>query len=290
MSDFDPVAFKETTRRQWDAVAERWDAWGPFIERWLGPATERMFDLAEIGAGQRVLIVAGGSGREALTAARRVGPEGAVLTTDFSAALTEIARAHAVEAGLPQIEARALDGEALDLDGAGFDAALSRVGLIFFPDQLEGLRRQIAALRPGGRVGAVVYASAEECRFFSDPVKIIRAHADLPPPAPGQPGPFSLGAPGRIEALFEQAGLVEVRAEKIPSPVRMASAAECLRFEQESFGALHQMLGALDAAAKQAAWDAVGRALAAFETRAGAADGLAFEGPCVMIAAVGRKP
>ncbi|MGF1562256.1 MAG: class I SAM-dependent methyltransferase [Geminicoccaceae bacterium] len=284
MPQFDPVAFKAGTHDQWNNVAEKWDAWGPLIETWLGPATERMLDMAEIGEGARVLHVAGGSGHEAMHTARRVGPSGYVLVTDFSERLIELAEANIKAAGHANIEARVMDGEDLHLPGESFDAVVSRVGLIFFPDQIGSVRQQIAATRHGGHVGAVVYATAEECRFFSDPVGIIRRHAELGPPLPGQPGPFSLGAPGKIEALFEEAGLVDVKAEKIVSPLKMASAAECLRFEQESFGALHQMLSKLDDAGKQAAWDEVAAALRAFET----ADG--FEGPCTMIAAIGRKP
>jgi hypothetical protein len=70
---------------------------------------------------------------------------------------------------------------------------------------------------------------------------------------------------------------------KVDAPVILESAAECLRFEQESFGALHQMLGKLDDAAKAAAWAEVGEKLAAFESNG------KFKGPCVMIAAVGRR-
>lgn len=62
------------------------------------------------------------------------------------------------------------------------------------------------------------------------------------------------------------------------------AAAEFLRFEQESFGALHQMLANLGDAEKKAAWDEVGQALTAFET------GERFEGPRTLIVAVGRKP
>jgi hypothetical protein len=114
-------------------------------------------------------------------------------------------------------------------------------------------------------------------------VSVIRRHAALPPPAPGQPGPFSLGAPGRIEELFAAAGLVDIQVRKVDAPVVLSSAAECLRFEQESFGALHQMLAKLDDAAKSAAWAEVGAKLVAFEKNG------RFEGPCVMLAAVGRR-
>lgn len=284
MTIFDAIAFKKTTHLQWNAVADRWNAWGPLLDSWLGPVSEALLDMANVGPGSRVLHVAGGSGQEALQSARRVGPSGYVETTDISEALTALANANLKAAGVRNAVARVTDGEGLAIIGEPFDAVLSRVGLIYFPDQLGAVKRQAAALRRGGYVGAIVYATAEECRFFSDAVGVIRRHAALPPPAPGQPGPFSLGTPGRIEELFEAAGLVDVQVRKINAPVVLPSAAECLRFEQESFGALHQMLGKLDDAAKAKAWTEVSEKLTAFETNG------RFEGPCAMIAAVGRRP
>lgn len=284
MTKFDPEAFKATTRDQWDAAAEAWNAWGPLLDRWLGPATEELMDMAGIAPGHRVLHVAGGSGQEALQSARRVGPGGRVLSTDLSERITAVARQNFAAAGLDWAEAAVADGESIEVGTAQFDAVLSRVGLIYFPDQAGALARQIAVLRPGGTVGALVYAEPEACRFFSDPVAVIRRHAGLPAPQPGQPGPFSLGAPGALEALFSGAGLEGIEVRRIEAPVLLASADECLRFERESFGALHQMLASLDDAARDAAWDDVAAALRAFETGAG------FAGPCTMLAAVGVKP
>ncbi|MGH7281675.1 MAG: methyltransferase type 11, partial [Polyangiaceae bacterium] len=62
------------------------------------------------------------------------------------------------------------------------------------------------------------------------------------------------------------------------------STGECLRFEQESFAALHQMLSSLDAAGRDAAWADVGKALAEFEQNSGK-----FVGPCELVIAVGTK-
>jgi hypothetical protein len=41
-------------------------------------------------------------------------------------------------------------------------------------------------------------------------VSIIRRRANLLAPLPGQPGPFSLGAPGVLEGEFRKAGFGEV--------------------------------------------------------------------------------
>lgn len=278
---FDPQKYKVTTREQWQAAAEAWHRWGPTLSRWLGPVTERMLDLARVGPGSRVLDVAAGAGEQTLTAARRVGPEGRVLATDISPRILEFAAQEARRAGLANVETRAMDGEALELPDASFDVVISRVGLIYFPDQQRALGEMRRVLVPGGRVAAIVYSTAANNEFFSVPVSIIRRRAELGPPLPGQPGPFSLGGPGVLEEAFRKAGFRDVQASLVPSPLRMPKAADCLRFAQESFGALHQMLAALDASAQRAAWDEIRTALTRFETSDG------FVGPCEMVVAVG---
>jgi len=112
---------------------------------------------------------------------------------------------------------------------------------------------------------------------------VIRRRANLPPPQPGQPGPFSLGGAGVLEDAFRKAGFREVASRLVAAPVRMTSAAECVRFEKESFGAPHQMLAGLDEAGGDAAWREIAQELAAFEGKEG------FEGPCKMVVAAGVK-
>ena len=58
------------------------------------------------------------------------------------------------------------------------------------------------------------------------------------------------------------------------APLRLPTAADCVRFERESFGALHQMLAGLDAGERERVWDDIESALRAYETDEG------FVGPC----------
>ena len=281
---FDPVRYKETTREQWQSAAEAWDRWGPTVGEWLGPATELMLDMAGVTAGSRVLDVAAGAGEQTITAARRVGSGGYVLATDISANILDYAARAASAAGLHNVETRVMDGENLEIEPESYDAALSRVGLIYFPDQhraLTGIRR---ALRPGGKFAAIVYTTPDKNGFFSIPVSIIRRRAQLPPPLPGQPGPFSLGAPGVLEEAYRRAGFTDIQTRVVSAPLRISTAADCVRFERESFGALHQMLASLDDVERQAAWDEIAAALRAFEHRDG------FEGPCELLVAAGTNP
>ena len=280
---FDPQAYKETTRRQWQEAAPAWDRSGAVIERWLGPATELMLDMAGIATGSAVLDVAAGAGGQSIAAARRVGPDGRVLATDIAPNLLDFAARRAREAGFDNVETAVLDGEHLDVDEASFDAVISRVGFIYFPDQQAALRGMRRALKPGGSLAGIVYSTAAANPFFSIPVSIIRRRAQLPPPAPGQPGPFSFGEPGVIEAAFGAAGFEQVVTRRVAAPLQLESAAECVRFEKESFGALHQMMAGLREQDRHEAWQEIEAELGQFET-----DGR-FEGPCELLIAAGIR-
>jgi ubiquinone/menaquinone biosynthesis C-methylase UbiE len=278
---FDPGAYKRTTREQWQTAAEPWYRWGPTLEDWLADATELMLDMARIGQGSRVLDVAAGAGGQTVAAARRAGPEGAVLATDISQNILDFAAQRALDEGLSNVATRVMDGEALEVEPASFDAVISRVGFIYFPDQQAAFAGMRRALKPGGRLAGVVYSTPEANAFFSIPVSIIRRRAALPAPLPGQPGPFSFGAPGALEAVYRDAGFNDIEVRRVAAPLRMPSAAECLRFERESFGALHQMMGSLSESERTDVWGEIEQELAQFET----ADG--FEGPCELMVSVG---
>jgi len=283
MASFDPEAYKRTTTEQWQSVAKAWNDWGPTLESWLGEATERMLDLAGIGPGSRVVDIAAGAGGQSLAAARRVGADGVVLATDISSNILEYAAAAARAEGLSNLETRVADGEDIDVEPEHFDAAISRLGLIFFPDRARALAGIRAALRPGGRLSAIVYTTADRNGFFSVPINLIRERAQLPPPAPGQPGPFSLGGPGVLQNELEAAGFTDVVVETIDAPLRMSSTAECLEFERDSFGALHQMLSGLEESERERAWQDIATALSAFETPDG------FVAPGELLVGAGTK-
>ena len=103
---FDPINYKKATRDQWQTAAEAWNRWGPFIDQWLGAATETMLDLSNVQSGSRVLDVAAGSGGQTLATARRVGPSGYVLATDISSNILDFAASNARAAGLTNVETR----------------------------------------------------------------------------------------------------------------------------------------------------------------------------------------
>jgi SAM-dependent methyltransferase len=284
MTNFDPVGYKRSTRDQWQAAAAAWRRWQPVIDGWLREGTDLMLDLAQVQAGDRVLDVAAGAGGQSFAAARRVGPKGEVLATDVAENLVRYLERDAAAAGLTQVRAAVMDGEDLRVPRGRFDAVICRLGLMYLPDREAALSGMGAALRPGGRLGAIVFSTPEANRFFSVPASIIRRAAQIPPPLPGQPGPFSLGTPDVLRHEIDAAGYVDVDVRALPAPLRLASATECVRFERESFGALHQMLAGLSVDAQAAVWREITDALTEFEGPDG------FVAPCELLVVAAATP
>jgi SAM-dependent methyltransferase len=242
-----------------------------------------MLNLAAVMPGDRVLDLAAGDGDQSLAAAKRVGPTGYVLATDLAPNLVAFAAQSARASGLENVEVQVMDGENLELEDTAFDAVISRLGLMYFPNLQRSLREIRRVLKPGGRVSVIVFSTPDQSPFFSIPVSIIRRHAQLPPPSPGRPGPFSLGAPGVLEEALLAGGFREVKTQSVSAPVRMASSAECLRWRQETSGTLQEMLADLDDSKRQEIWKEIGLEFKKFEGTNG------FESPCELVVAVGVK-
>lgn len=80
---FDPVKYKSTTHDQWQAAAEAWYRWSSTLHDWLGNATDKMLEMANITSGQRVLDIAAGAGEQSITVAEKVGPSATFLQLIF---------------------------------------------------------------------------------------------------------------------------------------------------------------------------------------------------------------
>lgn len=266
----DELAFKSAMRLQWDAAAPGWNTHTPKIRAWLGPATDAMLGMAGVVPGFRVLDVAAGAGDQTLAIAERVGPQGRVLATDLSPAIVALAGDNAARAGFANVQARVADGENLLVEAASFDAAVCRLGLMFFPDPLRGLREMHRALRPGGGACTMVFSSPERNPCLAILVSTALKHAGLPPRDPYLPGGLlSLGRPGRIDELFKAAGFRDVATTAIDAPFRLPSVESYLDFIRGSASPIQQILGRLDKGAAEAAWGEIEERLSAFMTPLG---------------------
>lgn len=283
-SPFDPVMFKAATREQWNQSAKGWNDKSTMIRDWLHDSTAAMIDMAGIKPGVRVLDVAAGAGDQTLDVASRVGASGSVLATDISPAILDYAMENARRAGHANVETKAVDGESLCISEATFDAAICRLGLMFFPDPTQGLREIFKALKAGGRACTMVFSSPDKNPCIAMLMQTALKYAGLPPRDPYQPGGLlSLGKPGLIDTLFRDAGFSEVATTKMPAPFPLASAKEYLDFIKTSAGPILQILGRLDETRQQSAWKEIEEKLGAFNTNDG------WVGPNELLLTVGRR-
>lgn len=277
--------FKTTVRTHWDAAAAGWDQHTPALHAWLCQATEAMIAMAGVQPGARVLDVAAGAGDQTLALAERVGPAGAVVAVDLSPALVALGEQRARRAGLAQVRWCVGDGEALPADASSFDAAVCRLGLMLFPDPLQGLRELHRVLRPGGRICTVVFAGPPRNPCITALTATALRHAGLPARDPFAPGSlFSLSRPGQLDRLCQEAGFCDVATTAMDAVFHMPGVDDYLAFVRSSASPVLQMLAGLDATAAQAAWDDIRQQLQAFSTATG------WAGPNELLLTAARKP
>jgi demethylmenaquinone methyltransferase / 2-methoxy-6-polyprenyl-1,4-benzoquinol methylase len=135
-------------RAMFDRIARVYDLMNSVMtaglhHRWR----ERAADLAALEPGGRALDVACGTGDLAIELARRVGPDGTVVGSDFSDPMLDVARRKSADV-------RWEWGNALELPypDDGFDAATVGFGARNFSDLDRGLAEMARVVRPGGRV------------------------------------------------------------------------------------------------------------------------------------------
>jgi demethylmenaquinone methyltransferase/2-methoxy-6-polyprenyl-1,4-benzoquinol methylase len=138
-------------RAMFDRIAGLYDVMNSVMtaglhHRWR----ERAADLAALRPGDRALDVATGTGDLALELARRVGPGGEVVGSDFSEGMLDVARRKGASAANVRWEqANAL---ALPYGDGEFAAATVGFGARNFSDLGRGLAEMARVVRPGGRV------------------------------------------------------------------------------------------------------------------------------------------
>ncbi len=255
------------TDHPWDEAAEGWNRHGPLVSEWLRDATRAMLDAARIGSGSRVLDIAAGAGDQTLDVARRIGTSGQLLATDISARSLALAQDKLRVAGFDGVETRVADAQALDLAGAGFDAAICRLGLMFCRAPLDALRGVRAALKPSGRFSGLVFAGPQHNPCIATLVSTARRHAGLPPASPGEPGTLlSLGQTGLLAELLETAGFVDVEVRAMAAPMRLPTCQDYIDFVRTAGLPIMAILAPLSAAAQAGAWRDMAAQLDQFTT------------------------
>ncbi len=200
----------EDTRAAWDKIAPGYDRTNTPTQMWLANEGLRR---AGLQPGDRFLDVAAGSGALSIPAAR-LGAR--VVAADQSSVMLELLKQRAGREGF-DIEARVMDGHALDLVDDAFDMAGSQFGVMLFPDMPRGIREMTRVVRPGGRVLMIAYGDPHKIEFFGffmHAIQSVRPDFTGPPMDP-PPLPFQLQDPDRLHRELTAAGLRNVKVETV---------------------------------------------------------------------------
>jgi ubiquinone/menaquinone biosynthesis C-methylase UbiE len=258
-SRIDIQKIKEQQRQGWDSVAEGWKNWWKPIEQYAQEVSDKLVELAQIQQGHKVLDVGTGIGEPAITAAKRVLPNGKVIAIDISPQMIGIAKERAKHNALEKIiEFKVADGETLSaLSDSNFDAILSRWGLMFLPNLTGALASMRQALVPGGRIAAAVWSTPQKVPFLSLAIVTAMKEVAASPPPPGTPGPFSLADTDMLQEKFKQAGFNDVTVHIGNMNFKAASAEEFTSFHQAINAPIKLMISKQSPQRQTEIWNAI---------------------------------
>ncbi|MHB8646029.1 MAG: bifunctional demethylmenaquinone methyltransferase/2-methoxy-6-polyprenyl-1,4-benzoquinol methylase UbiE [Thermomicrobiales bacterium] len=223
---FAPVQKAAYVNAMFDTIAPRYDLMNRVMtfgmdRGWRNAVVARAAPLT----GGRALDVATGTGDIAIALARRVGPRGMVLATDFSEAMMRPGPGKAMKAGVGSI-VRFMAADALDLPFPDntFDCVTTGFAMRNVTDIERAFREMWRVTKPGGRVVCLEVAKPDfpPARFlhqmyFNHVVPLLgriitgngEAYRYLPESARNFPPPPALAA------IMERAGLRDVHVRRL---------------------------------------------------------------------------
>ena len=234
------------TLREWRESAKYWETHARTIQTMFAPVTSALIDEAGIIEGDKILDVAGGPGEPSLTIAEKVGPAGFVMCTDAVAEMVAAAETEADRRGLKNIQFQQCRADSLPFENNSFDAAVSRLGAMFFPDPVAALREILRVIKPEGTVSFAVWHERDANPFAYTVNDAVSRHIKMQPEDPDAPGAFRFAASGKLARILTEAGATNVRERllkfQIEAPI---SREEFWEMRSGTSGTLREKLDAL---------------------------------------------
>ena len=196
------------------------------VPRMFEPWARLLVDRLAVVAGEAVLDVACGPGSVTRILAAHVGATGHVTGCDLSAPMLALARSKPAVAGHGTIDYHEAPADRLPVPDGSYDAVTCQQGLQFFPDRPAALREMRRALRPGGRVGIVVWAPIQNSPPFKALADGVEEIAGAELAQRYRNGPFGLTDAGELHGLVTHAGFKDVRISQAKLPVSFEGPAQ----------------------------------------------------------------
>ncbi|MFL5907735.1 MAG: class I SAM-dependent methyltransferase [Solirubrobacterales bacterium] len=228
---------KSTVPRTGGVAAENEEA----TEAWSGVLFDRFVEyrdlivlgLAEFGnvamkmhppqPGDSVLDIGCGFGDTTQQLARLVGREGRAVGVDVAVPFIEASIEEAAEAGVENVDFFAADVQVADLGGP-YDYAFSRMGVMFCANPVQLFRNIGGALRPGGRLVAVVWRRKLDNDWVHRTEQVVDQYLEEPEesdePTCG-PGPFSMANADTVSEQLKIAGFEQPTFTRCDLPMKI---------------------------------------------------------------------
>jgi ubiquinone/menaquinone biosynthesis C-methylase UbiE len=205
----------------WQTSARYWDKYRVLITEMFAPLTTALVEQAQIGTGQKVLDIGGGSGEPSLTISRIVGRTGSVTYTDPIAGMLEGAQAEASRRGLTNIVFRQCSADHLPFADCTFDVAVGRLSAMFFVHPATAVREALRVVLKEGRVAFAVWGPKEANPFFSSMTDVIDQFLEIPPDSDA-PDAFRFALPAKLAGVLEQADAKNVIERRLSFQIEAA--------------------------------------------------------------------
>ncbi len=236
------------TLQEWRESAPYWEKHRHIIEMMFAPVARALIEGARIARGHSVLDVAAGPGEPSLTIAEAVGPTGFVMCTDAVVEMVAAAESEARRRGIDNIQFRQCVADSLPFEVNSFDAVVSRLGAMFFPNPPAALREMLRVTKPGGMLSLAVWPRSELNPFSYIVTNILSRYVETPATDRDAPGAFRFAEEGKLASILRSAGATDVGESllhfRIAAPI---SPAEFWAMRSETSETLRTKLATLSA-------------------------------------------
>jgi len=206
-----------------DSSGRTWVEMQDVLDRLFAPFEGPLIEAAYPGEAGRVLDVGCGAGATTLAMARRLGPKGFCLGLDISGPLVAAAKVRAAAEGLSSVTYVHADAQTYAFEPNGFDAVISRFGVMFFDDAEAAFANIKRAARHRAKLAFLAWRSPAENPFMTT---ALRAAApllpSLPTPNPDAPGQFAFADRDKVRRILDASGWVDIDVTPIDVPSSVA--------------------------------------------------------------------
>lgn len=227
----------------WSSVAPAWESYRDRLFGQVRPVSDWLVEQIDPRPGATVLELTSGPGETGFLVAERLGPDGRLISSDFSPEMVEAAKRGASARGLDNIEFRVLDAQQIDLGDDSVDAVLSRFGLMLVPEQEKAIAEIRRVLKDGGRGAYATWGPPDRNPWIFQIVLALLQNGVAPPGDPFAPGGvFSLANPERNLELAKSGGFDNVNVEELSGTMRFESPDDYWTFNTSVAGPLAELV------------------------------------------------